>query len=138
MFWMGERNLSDFIPKLKEAEVRKACISTSDKGTTHVGFILNGILITTVDLEIDKAILTVPIADANWIRAKSVIRKGRYLWSIGRVGVHLGGGNIIPFDEPSSDLPVNPGSLHLVDLAPLEGGKSGILITVGGKYIGLK
>lgn len=107
-----------------------------------VPFTLNGILFSTVDIQVINMTL---INDRMgvWDRENQFIDKGGYLWHLGPIGILLekieGRGHMLmAFETPSENILLKASSMYLVDFSILPENKSSIIVNVAEKSIQLK
>lgn len=156
ILFLPKENLSEFLPKIEKIPLEPG------DGTNEVVFLLNGIIFSTVDLEVvNNSIFE--FTGEKYNRKKQVVEKGGYVCYIGAMGILLKtGGNktlIISFEELISGFSfkgsisgvltyATDGSfyanvkdrptLYKGALSISPGGHVGILVEVAGQVIQLK
>lgn len=137
--WRGEalhlqvQNLLDFFPPMSLPPKMDEIPGTGNA----VPFVLNGVLYSTVDLEVShRTVLARFPKDMSgvWTKTQPTIRKGGYLWYLGQVGVVLDDrmdtNILLTFNKIADYLPVKVGTAYITYMAPLPNEHDGIRVTV--------
>jgi hypothetical protein len=115
------------------------------EATAKMTFNVNGILFSTVDIEVVNfpLFIKVSIEEENkttwrWTRGNQVIGRGGYIWWIASFGICLDSSTttlLIPFKELKD---FNFKTIYLVKFSILQEANAGVILKVAGKDIQLK